>query len=130
MPLYEYKCRKCDAVFEVLQKFSDATLKVHAGCGGAVDRQMTAPTFQFKGSGWYETDYAKKGRSNGGSHAGKDDSKGPSQTGEGKESAKEKSSKSSSNAKESPAKTSAGSSSEGSTSAGGKSAPPASSDKS
>ena len=69
MPLYEYKCRKCDAVFEVLQKFSDATLKVHAGCGGAVDRQMTAPTFQFKGSGWYITDYAAK-------NAPKEESKG------------------------------------------------------
>jgi putative FmdB family regulatory protein len=126
MPLYEYKCHKCDAVFEVLQKFSDAPLKVHAGCGGAVKRQMTAPTFQFKGSGWYETDYAKKGRSNGGSHARKDESKDTGHAGEGKESAKEKSSK----AKESPSKSSSGSSSEGSTSSGGTSAPPASSDKS
>ena len=126
MPLYEYKCQKCDAVFEVLQKFADAPLKVHAGCGGAVKRQMTAPTFQFKGSGWYETDYAKKGRSNGGSHARKDDSKDTGQAGEGKESAKEKSSK----AKESPSKSSSGSSSEGSTASSGTSAPPASSDKS
>jgi len=60
MPLYEYKCQKCDTVFEVLQKFSDTPLKVHAGCGGKVERQMTAPSFQFKGSGWYATDYAKK----------------------------------------------------------------------
>jgi hypothetical protein len=110
MPLYEY----------------DAPLKVHAGCGGAVKRQMTAPTFQFKGSGWYETDYAKKGRSNGGSHARKDDSKDTGQAGEGKESAKETAPK----AKESPSKSSASSSSEGSTSAGRSSAPPASSDKS
>jgi putative FmdB family regulatory protein len=116
MPLYEYKCRKCDAIFEVLQKFSDASLKVHAGCGGAVDRQMTAPTFQFKGSGWYATDYAKKGRSNGGSNAGKDDSKGPAQTGGDKETAQETSSK----AKESPSHASTGSTS----------APAASSDKS
>ena len=60
MPLYEYKCSKCDEVFEVLQRFSDAPVKVHENCGGKVARLLTAPTFQFKGSGFYITDYANK----------------------------------------------------------------------
>ena len=113
MPLYEYKCRKCNEVFEVLQKFSDASLKVHPGCGGKVDRQMTAPSFQFKGSGWYATDYAKKGGSNGGSNGAsngnKSDSDRVAQAGAGKEPAKETSSsakESSSATKESSSSTS------------------------
>jgi len=60
MPLYEYKCNKCDEVFEVLQRFSDAPIKLHEGCGGKVVRLLTAPSFQFKGSGFYITDYANK----------------------------------------------------------------------
>lgn len=67
MPLYEYKCKKCNEVFEVLQRFSDAPVKVHEGCGGKVARLLTAPTFQFKGSGFYITDYANK-HSSGSSH--------------------------------------------------------------
>lgn len=59
MPLYEYKCRKCDKTFEVMQKFSDAELTKHEGCGGRVEKQMSAPAFQLKGSGWYVTDYGK-----------------------------------------------------------------------
>ena len=60
MPLYEYKCKKCNEVFEVLQRFSDAPVKVHEACGGKVARLLTAPSFQFKGSGFYITDYANK----------------------------------------------------------------------
>ncbi|MGE5648214.1 MAG: FmdB family zinc ribbon protein [Acidobacteriota bacterium] len=60
MPLYEYECHKCGQVFEVMQKFSDAPLKIHTGCGGGVERLLSAPAFHFKGSGWYITDYAKK----------------------------------------------------------------------
>ena len=60
MPLYEYKCSKCNQVFEVLQRYSDAPVKVHEGCGGKVARLLTAPTFHFKGSGFYITDYANK----------------------------------------------------------------------
>jgi putative FmdB family regulatory protein len=59
MPLYEYKCHKCGKQFEVMQKFSDAPLTTHEGCGGDVDRLLSAPALQFKGSGWYITDYAK-----------------------------------------------------------------------
>src|ERR1700736_1724742 len=61
MPIYEYKCEKCDKVFEVRQKFSDEPLTTHEECGGAVHRLLSAPAFQFKGSGWYATDYARSG---------------------------------------------------------------------
>ena len=64
MPLYEYRCSKCDTVFEVLQKFSDSPLTTHEGCGGAVERLISAPGFQFKGSGWYVTDYKGSGSKN------------------------------------------------------------------
>jgi putative FmdB family regulatory protein len=57
MPLYEYRCSKCHRVFEILQKFSDTPLELHEGCGGPVERLISAPSFQFKGSGWYVTDY-------------------------------------------------------------------------
>jgi putative FmdB family regulatory protein len=63
MPLYEYRCSKCEKTFEVIQKFSDAPLTEHEGCGGSVERLLSAPAFQFKGSGWYVTDYAKSGSS-------------------------------------------------------------------
>jgi putative FmdB family regulatory protein len=58
MPIYEYKCRKCGGTFEVLQKFSDRPLTTHEGCGGAVERLLSPPGLQFKGTGWYVTDYA------------------------------------------------------------------------
>lgn len=63
MPLYEYKCDGCGETFEVIQKFSDEELKVHEKCGGPVHRLLSAPAFQFKGSGWYVTDYAKSSSS-------------------------------------------------------------------
>ena len=59
MPLYEYKCHSCGQTFEVIQKFSDDPIKIHAGCGGATERLISAPAFHLKGSGWYATDYAK-----------------------------------------------------------------------
>jgi putative FmdB family regulatory protein len=61
MPTYEYKCRRCDEVFEVRQRFSDTPLTTHDGCGGDVERLLSAPALQFKGSGWYITDYARNG---------------------------------------------------------------------
>ncbi len=69
MPLYEYKCLKCDSTFEVIQKFSDEPLTIHADCGGTVQKQMSAPSFQLKGTGWYATDYKKtsSGKSDSGS---------------------------------------------------------------
>jgi putative FmdB family regulatory protein len=62
MPLYEYECAKCGERFEVIAKFSDAPLAKHEGCGGKVKRLLSAPAIQFKGSGWYVTDYARSGK--------------------------------------------------------------------
>jgi putative FmdB family regulatory protein len=59
MPLYEYKCHSCGKTIEVLQRFSDEPLKTHDGCGGEVERLISASAFHLKGSGWYATDYAK-----------------------------------------------------------------------
>ena len=59
MPLYEYKCDRCGKTFEIIQKFSDDPLTVHEDCGGHVERLLSPPALQFKGSGWYITDYAK-----------------------------------------------------------------------
>ena|SRR5262245_64032446 len=63
MPLYEYQCKKCGHRFERIQKFSDAPVKKCPECGGAVERLISAPAVQFKGTGWYVTDYARKGSS-------------------------------------------------------------------
>lgn len=63
MPLYEYKCKDCGQVFELIQRFSDAPLVLHEGCGGQVERLLSAPALQFKGSGFYVNDYAKSGGS-------------------------------------------------------------------
>jgi putative FmdB family regulatory protein len=61
MPLYEYHCSKCAKTFEVMRKFSDPPLIEHEGCGGALERLLSAPAFKLKGTGWYATDYAKSG---------------------------------------------------------------------
>jgi len=66
MPVYEYKCSKCGQVFEVRQRFSDAPVTQHEGCGGAVEKLLSAPALQFKGTGWYITDYARSGSRGGG----------------------------------------------------------------
>jgi len=61
MPLYEYKCESCGAMFEVIQRFSDKPVEQCRVCGGPVHKVLSAPAIHFKGSGWYVTDYAKKG---------------------------------------------------------------------
>ena len=60
MPLYEYACKKCGHRFERIVKFSDPPEKVCPKCGGEVEQLLSAPAVQFKGAGWYVTDYAKK----------------------------------------------------------------------
>jgi putative FmdB family regulatory protein len=61
MPLYEYRCEACEHQFEVIRKFSDAPIAVCPKCGaGPVVKLISSPAFQFKGSGWYITDYARK----------------------------------------------------------------------
>ena len=62
MPLYEYECGACGERFELIRKFSDPPVEVCTLCGkGPVSRLQSSPAIQFKGSGWYITDYAKKG---------------------------------------------------------------------
>lgn len=60
MPLYEYQCPGCGR-FELIRKFSDPPLKKCPTCGKAIQKLASAPAIQFKGSGWYVTDYASKG---------------------------------------------------------------------
>src|ERR1700730_17603802 len=111
MPLYEYQCKKCHHRFEKIQKFSDKMVKKCPECGGPVEQMISAPAVQFKGSGWYVTDYAKKSSSQGSSGSGdsgskdkkEDKSKPDSSKSEGSKSdgAKSESSKSDSSSKES-----------------------------
>ena len=75
MPLYEYQCTKCRHVCEVLQKAKDKPLEACPKCGGAVVKLISSPANQFKGNGWYITDYAKKSSPD---SAGKASSKSPS----------------------------------------------------
>ena len=58
MPIYEYTCRKCNAHIEIMQKISDKPLARHAKCGGRLEKEWSRTGFQFKGTGWYVTDYA------------------------------------------------------------------------
>src|SRR4051794_34541085 len=98
MPLYDYKCSKCGQVFEVRQSFSDALLTTHDGCGGALERLISAPALQFKGTGWYITDYARGGGSSGSKSDSRNESKGDPKgesKGESKPSSKSDSSSSS-----------------------------------
>jgi putative FmdB family regulatory protein len=62
MPLYDYRCEACGDVFEVKQRICDQPLTVHANCGGRVERLLSPPALQFKGSGWYVTDYARSSK--------------------------------------------------------------------
>ena len=61
MPLYEYQCRKCGHRFEEIQKVGAKPIRKCPKCKGPVDKLLSAPAVQFKGSGWYVTDYARKG---------------------------------------------------------------------
>jgi putative FmdB family regulatory protein len=63
MPLYEYQCDSCGARFERIQKFSDPPVETCPTCGGPVHKLVSSPAFQFKGTGWYVTDYGKSGSS-------------------------------------------------------------------
>lgn len=74
MPLYEYECDACGGRFEVIQKFSETTEKCRRCGKGPVRRLMSSPAIQFKGSGWYITDYAQKGKSGAESSSGSEGS--------------------------------------------------------
>ena len=76
MPLYEYQCDACAHRFERIQKFSDPLVDVCPSCGGHVRKLLSSPAFQFKGSGFYITDYPKKSAGDAGKGDGaKGDSK-------------------------------------------------------
>jgi putative FmdB family regulatory protein len=60
MPIYEYQCKKCRHRFEKIQKFSDPHVKKCPKCGAALELLISSSAVQFKGSGWYVTDYARK----------------------------------------------------------------------
>ena len=93
MPLYEYECLQCGERFEEICKFSDPLLTQHEECGGELRKLLSPPAIQFKGTGWYVTDYAKK------SGEPKDDKK---DGGEKKTEKTEKTKASSSDTKSSP----------------------------
>jgi putative FmdB family regulatory protein len=101
MPLYEYECDACGERFEIIQKFSDVSEQCRKCGKGPVRRLMSAPGIQFKGSGFYITDYAKKGSggSDGGGSTGKSDT-GKSET---KSDSKSESTSSDSSTKSTPA---------------------------
>jgi len=114
MPLYEYECKKCGHRFEKIQLYSARMVKKCPECGGQVEQMISAPAVQFKGTGWYVTDYAKKSSSPGSSGSGdssardtsskeKKDDKPKSESGSKESSSKESSSKESSS-KESSSK--------------------------
>jgi len=63
MPIYEYECQKCGRTLEAMQKFSDSPLSECPGCSGALRKLISQSSFHLKGSGWYVTDYARKGSS-------------------------------------------------------------------
>jgi putative FmdB family regulatory protein len=81
MPLYEYECDACGKRFEKIQKFSDPPADICAHCGkGPVQRLLSSPAIQFKGSGWYVTDYSQKGKQDSTSSGSKSEAKGETKT--------------------------------------------------
>jgi putative FmdB family regulatory protein len=84
MPNYEYLCKNCGHRFEQIRKFSDKPLRKCPECGGVIEQVISAPAVQFKGSGWYVTDYAKKAAGSAGSSSSS--SEGDSGTKEAKDS--------------------------------------------
>jgi putative FmdB family regulatory protein len=88
VPLYEYQCQKCKHRFEKIQKFSDRAVKKCPECGGPVEKLLSASAVQFKGSGWYVTDYARKSSGSGDSGAASDNAKSDGAKGSASASAK------------------------------------------
>jgi putative FmdB family regulatory protein len=110
MPLYEYECEQCSDRFELIRKFSDPPLETCPKCGGPVRKLFSSPAIQFKGSGWYITDYAKKSSSD-----ARDAGKGGPEKGEsdkGRADKADSGSKSDSDGKSDPGKSDAGSKSD------------------
>jgi putative FmdB family regulatory protein len=88
VPIYEYQCQACEERLEIIQSFSDPPPTTCPECGGDLKKLLSAPAFQFKGSGWYVTDYARQGNgSKDGDSKSADSAKG-SDSGVSKEGAK------------------------------------------
>ncbi len=104
MPIYEYQCLQCEHRSEVLQRMSDDPLTRCERCGGELKKLLSAPAFQFKGSGWYVTDYARK-------NEGKGESKGDGSSSDKPASKGDSDSSSASSSSESSASSDAGGSS-------------------
>ena len=85
MPNYEYLCKKCGHRFEQIRKFSDKHLKKCPECGGVLEQVISAPAVQFKGSGWYVTDYPKKGAASASASSPSDGDSGKKETKDSKE---------------------------------------------
>ena len=86
MPLYEYECAACGNRFELIRKFSDVPVEVCVKCGrGPVTRLFSSPAIQFKGTGWYITDYAQKGKTDSSGAATKESKKETATSGESAE---------------------------------------------
>src|SRR4026208_2297330 len=97
MPLYEYQCEICDHRFEQIRKFSDPPLEICPKCGGVIRKLVSSPAFQFKGSGWYVSDYGGKSKD-------ADKTREAKESGESKDSKDSKESKDSKDSKESSSK--------------------------
>jgi putative FmdB family regulatory protein len=94
MPNYEYLCKDCGHRFEQIRKFSDKQLRKCPKCGGVIEQVISAPAVQFKGSGWYVTDYAKKGAASAGSSSSSsEDDSGKKEAKESKDAKETKDSK-------------------------------------
>lgn len=88
MPIYEYRCQDCGKDLEVMQKITESPLEVCPSCGGSLQRLISNTSFVLKGTGWYATDYARKGASAPASSQGSSESK--SEKGSSKDSTSEK----------------------------------------
>src|SRR6185295_3988436 len=110
MPLYEYQCLQCGKRTEVLQRLDEAPLAACPQCGGEVKKLISSPSFQFKGSGWYATDYAgKKSGAESKSEESKSEGKSETKADEGAKAEKPKESKESAAGTKSSGSTGSGS---------------------
>ena len=106
MPLYEYKCVKCGKRTEKIENVNGPHLKKCPHCGGKVEALISAPSIQFKGTGWYVTDYAGKSKGSDGGSSGDKSSSAEKKSGESKDSSSKETSKKESSSEKKSEKTS------------------------
>jgi putative FmdB family regulatory protein len=80
LPLFEYQCQKCGVRIEKIEKFTAPTSAKCASCGGKIERLLSSPAIQFKGTGWYITDYARKSSTPAGSNGSSSKSESKTET--------------------------------------------------